>query len=249
MTQVIKISGAQLDDPEFLGRLATALAAMQQPTVIVHGGGKEISELQKRFGVTPQYIDGLRVTDEESLVLVKMALLGAVNPRIIEALAAVNIEAQGLSGLDRALVTAKPMRDGALGRVGEVVTVRDDILRDLLAQNVMPVIAPICLGSDGAYNVNADHVAGAVGKALNAERIVFITNVPGVLQNEAVLPTLTPQKTKALIDEGVITEGMIPKVQTALDLLERSSGQVVITNWEGLAAGSGTTFTKEGELA
>lgn len=249
--QVIKISGAQLDDPAFLARFADLLLSLDVPTVIVHGGGKEISELQKHFEVIPRYVGGLRVTDETSLSLVKMALLGAVNPRIVETLGAKGIQAQGISGLDRRLILARQMAhpDGDLGRVGEVVTVQADWLHELLAANVLPVIAPICLGEDGgAYNVNADHVAGAVAAALGAERLVFITNVSGVLHNGQHLDQLTPTAAYELIKTGVITDGMIPKVETALDALSRGAAQVVITNLEGLAEG-GTAFITEERLS
>jgi acetylglutamate kinase len=242
MVQVLKISGAQIDDPAFLAELAQTLKSQTQASVIVHGGGREITDLQTAFGLEAQFIQGLRVTDAKTLALVKMVLCGAVNPRLVELLQVGGLEAQGLSGLDRGLIQAQkyPSAAGDLGFVGEVGAVRADILRDLLAQGVTPVIAPICLGTEGAYNVNADHVAGAVASALGAERVVFLTNVRGVLHNEQVLPVLTPPRAQTLMAEGVISGGMIPKVRTALALLERGVAHVLITDLMGLKIGSGT---------
>lgn len=242
--QVIKISGAQLDAPDFLNELVQAMRNVQSPTVIVHGGGKEISQLQKLYGIQPQQLDGLRVTDEWSLEIVKLALCGAVNPRIVTALMLGGLEAQGLSGLDRGLIRAKKYEhpDYDLGRVGEVTSVRADIILELLGQGVIPVIAPICLGDDGEFNVNADHVAGAVAGAIGAERLIFLTNVPGVMQDDFIIPRLTPAETEKLIEEGVIQFGMIPKVRTAIEGLKGGVGQVLITDLGGLSAPYGTTF-------
>lgn len=243
--QVIKISGRELDEPQFLDNLAAILATINEPTVIVHGGGKEISQLQHVFGMKHKYIDGLRVTDHMTLELVKMVLCGAVNPRIVEMLQMMGIEAQGLSGIDRGLVTAHkyehPQHD--YGRVGEVESVRADILQELLDKGVMPVVSPICLGEDGIYNVNADHVGGAIGAALKANRMIFITNVAGVLNGEALVESITPELAEGLIDAGIIAAGMIPKIRTAIDLLHQGVQSVFITNLDGFRDGVGTTVT------
>jgi len=245
MVDVIKISGAQLDDPDFLAQFVQIIKERVTPTVIVHGGGKEISQLQSAFGITPKKIDGLRVSDEESLKLVQMVLCGAVNPRIVTALQLAGVTAQGLSGVDQGLVTAQKLHHpkGDLGRVGEVVTVQPDILQRLLAASITPVIAPICIGEDGVYNVNADHVAGAIGVALNAERVIFLTDVVGVLNNGALQPHLTQSQVEILIESGVITDGMIPKVETALYVASLGAKQVTITNLDGLRQQSGTILT------
>jgi acetylglutamate kinase len=244
--QVLKISGSQLDEPTFLGELVRVLKGMNEPTIIVHGGGKEISQLQNQFGIQPQYIDGLRVSDSASLELVKMVLCGAVNTRIVTALQLAGITAQGLSGLDQGLVKVRKMGhpSGDLGWVGEVVSVRGEVLRTFLAQGITPVIAPICLGEDGAYNVNADHVAGAVGGAVNAERVIFLTNVPGVLHKGQLIERLTAQTITELIAQKVIVDGMIPKVKTALEMVERGAAQVIITNLDGLKQLTGTAIVR-----
>lgn len=242
MTQVIKISGREIDQPEFLENLADILANTQEPTVIVHGGGKEISQLQNIFGIRHKYIDGLRVTDEISLELVKMVLCGAVNPRIVEMLQLLGIQAQGISGIDQGMIRARKLEhpEHDYGRVGVVESVREAVLQDLLDRGIMPVVAPICLGADGIYNVNADHVGGAVGAALKADRMVFMTNVPGVSDNQGLVETLTPERAEALITTGIIAAGMIPKVRTAIELLHQGVKSVFIADIHGFRRDEGT---------
>lgn len=242
---VLKVGGNEIDQLDFLDNLGAWLVEYAQPIIIVHGGGKEISQLQHKFEIEPQYIDGLRVTDETSLWLTQMVLCGAVNKRIVEMLQLRGIEAMGLSGVDRGLVKARKMHssNGDLRRVGDVTTVRAEILIDLVAQGVTPVIAPICLGEDGAYNVNADHVAGAVGAAVKAEQIIFLTNVKGVLdQKKKLITQLTPAAAESLIQQEIIFGGMLPKVRTALHMVQQGAPQVRITNFAGLQANTGTVI-------
>lgn len=247
--QIIKLSGNQIDDPAFLAQFIELMSQRETPTIIVHGGGKEITELQAAFDVEPQYIDGLRVSDEFSLKLVKMVLLGAVNPRLVEAFQLAGINAQGLSGIDQGMISAKKLEHpkGDLGRVGDAQYVKTNVMLKLLLEGVIPIVAPICLGADGALNVNADHVAGAIGAAIDAERVIFLTNVPGVLHDDVLIETLTPTLSEQLIADEVIIGGMIPKVHTALALIERGAKQVLITDLEGLTNNTGTTVTAEGD--
>lgn len=242
---VIKIGGNELDDPTFLEALAPAVKRLDAPVIIVHGGGKEISALQKALGIEPRYLDGVRVTDAESLAVVEMVLCGTVNTRLVRLLLAAGLDAVGMSGVDRGLIRAEKMPHPAedMGFTGEVKAVRADVLQDLLEQRVTPVIAPISLGTDSAYNVNADHVAGAVAAAVGAEKIVFLTNVEGVLVDGQVARTITQEAAQSLIADGTIFGGMIPKVQTALSVLERGVPQAVITNLNGLQTHGGTVFT------
>lgn len=243
MAQVIKVGGNEIDQPGFLAELAGIVAGLTEPTVIVHGGGKEITQLQEKFGIQARYVDGLRISDEASLELVKMVLCGAVNTRIVEILVRHKVEAQGLSGLDRGLARARKMQHPTedMQRVGEVVSVRGDILTAMLDQGITPVIAPICSGDDGAFNVNADQVAGAVALAIRAERVVFLTNVPGVLNDGALIETLDTQRIQDWIAQGIISGGMIPKVRTALETVQNGVPQARITNLDGLRSGTGTT--------
>jgi len=244
---VLKIGGNEIDDEQFLTRLARVVAQMRETPVIVHGGGKEIAELQLRFGVIPRFVDGLRVTDDTSLAIAEMVLSGRVNKRIVATLIAAGADALGLSGVDRALVRVEKMHhpSGDLGRVGKVVNVRAPVLHDLLAQHIVPVISPISLGDDGAYNVNADSVACAIASALNAEALVFVTNVAGVMQDDHVIPVLTVTHAETLIKAQVIKGGMIPKVRAALDAIASGVRVARITNLEGLASGGGTIVQRK----
>ncbi len=243
---VLKISGHQIDDPEFLSELASTIASIASPVIIVHGGGKEISEMQKKLGIEPHYVDGVRVTDETSLAIVTMVLCGSVNKRLVRYLLSAGVDAQGISGIDRGIVRAEkmPHPEIDMGYTGEVSTVNGEILLEMLLQGITPVLAPLSLGSDSHYNVNGDHVAGAVAGAVNAERIIFLSNVEGVLINDAVKPELTPDETQTLIDNDTIFGGMIPKVQTALHALQSGVQSAVITNLTGLQSHGGTVFTQ-----
>lgn len=240
---VVKVSGHELDDAAFLSAFAQVIRDLAAPVIIVHGGGKEISTLQQQMGIEPRYIDGIRVTDAPSLAVVEMVLCGTVNTRLVRHLLAAGVDACGMSGVDRGLVRAVQMSP-AMGLTGKVAAVRGDILLDLLRQGVTPVIAPVSLGADNAYNVNADHVAGAAAVAVRARRVVFLTNVVGVLRDNALVPALTAAEAAALIADGTIFGGMIPKVQTALQALRDGVPQAVITDLGGLKTGGGTVFSQ-----
>jgi acetylglutamate kinase len=243
---VLKVGGNEIDDANFLTGFANAVAKIVETPVVVHGGGKEIADLQLKLGLTPRFVEGLRVTDETSLAIVEMVLNGRVNKRIVAALLNAGADALGLSGMDRALIRVEKMTHpaGDLGRVGKVVGVRSEVLEDFVARNIVPVVSPISLGAEGAYNVNADSVACAIAAALNADAVVFVTNVPGVMQADGhVMPTLTAREAETLIKSQVIKGGMIPKVRAALDAIANGAQAARITNLDGLINGSGTIFT------
>lgn len=246
---VIKIGGHQIADTDFLAALADAVAGMQEPVIIVHGGGREISDLQQALGIQPHYIDGVRVTDADSLKLVKMVLAGMVNKRLVSHLLRAGVDAAGITGVDRGLIRARKMPHDKhdMGFTGDVIHVRGELLRAMLVEGVTPVIAPLCLGDDtdepAIFNVNADHVAGAVGTAAGAGRAVFVTNVGGVLADGQPIPQMDAAAAEALIADGTIHGGMIPKVRTALGVLARGVPQAVITDLDGLARNTGTAFT------
>lgn len=246
-TIVIKISGHELDDAAYLAEFAGIVAEIvkEKPVVIVHGGGKTISAMQQKMGIEPRYLDGIRITDEASLLLVEMVLGGSVNKMLTRTLVNAGLDAQGMTGVDRGLIHAEKMLHAAqdMGFTGVVTSVRVEVLEDLLDQGVIPVIAPICLGKDNNYNVNADHVGGAVAGALDADKLYFLSNVRGVLENDAIIPTLNPTQVEALIEAGTIYGGMIPKVRAALDALESGVKQAVITDLNGLKMNGGTIFS------
>jgi acetylglutamate kinase len=246
--QVIKVGGNELDDPDFLSGLAKCVKKFGQSAVIIHGGGKAIADLQARLGMVPQKVDGLRVTDAESLAVTEMVLSGQSNKQIVRALLTAGVDAVGLSGVDGRLLTAQqkhhPTAD--LGLVGGIISVRAELLQQLAAMGITAVISPISLGLDGrTYNVNADEAASTIAKALSATMLNFISNVPGVLHNGAILPTLTLAQTESLISDGVITDGMIPKVRAACSAVAQGTPQARIVNLAGLVNGSGTVFSKQ----
>ncbi|MFQ6058939.1 MAG: acetylglutamate kinase [Anaerolineae bacterium] len=252
-TVVIKIGGKEVDNPHFLAQLAEVIRTMEARPVVVHGGGREIARLQERLGIKPRFVEGLRVTDEASLELVQMVLSGLVNKRLVAHLVAAGVEALGLSGVDLGLIRVERMRHprGDLGRVGQIVEVRGQVLADLLARGIVPVVSPVSLGRDGlTYNVNADHAGLAIARAIGAASLVFVTDVPGVLIEGRVVGQLTATEAGELIASGVIAGGMVPKVRSALEAVA-DGVQARITDLAGLGQGGGTTFvdrSKDSEI-
>jgi len=244
-TTVLKIGGAELAEGPVLDALVDALVGLAHARrlVVVHGGGSEIADLQKRLGLAPAFVDGLRVTDAESLRVAQMVLSGLVNKRLTARLVAREVRALGLSGVDGGTLRARRMQHAGvdLGFVGEVTRVDDACLFDLLGLGFTPVLSPISLGENGTvYNVNADHAALAVAGALRAEELIFLTDVPGVCHGDRLLPRLTVREAEEYIAAGIITGGMIPKVRSALEGVARGVAGARITNLAGLAAGTGT---------
>ncbi len=246
--RVLKIGGNELGDEGYLRRLATAVADIiiqtAQPLIIVHGGGKAIADLQSRLGLQPRKVDGLRVTDEASLAAAEMVLSGQINKAIVAALLAADVDAIGLSGVDGGLLRCQkkfhPTVD--LGLVGQIVDVRTGLLQQVGGMGLTAVLSPISLGHDGqTYNVNADDAATAVAGAIGAAQLDFISNVPGVLRDGEVIERLTAVETEALITDGIISGGMIPKVRGALAVVSSGVPQVRIVNLDGLSSG-GTVF-------
>jgi acetylglutamate kinase len=242
--RVIKIGGNDIDDPAFVQRLVNAIAAMQPKPVIVHGGGKEIGQIQQALGGEPRFVAGLRVSDETAMAAAEMVLAGAVNTRLVVALGLAGVDAAGMSGVDRGLIRVTKLQhpDGDLGRVGQPVSVRTAVLWQALEADVVPVIAPISLGDDGSYNVNADDAAGAIAAALAldgrsaAVEVTFVTNVPGVKLDGAVIAQLDAPAIDNAILSGAIYGGMIPKVRAALAVLAAGVAQARIVDIQGLEA-------------
>jgi acetylglutamate kinase len=176
-----------------------------------------------------------------------MVLAGRINKRLVASLGAAGVDAMGMSGVDRGSVKAEKMQHpgGDLGQVGRIVSVRREVFTRLLEDGITPVLSPICFGPDGGiFNVNADHVAQAVAIALNADTLVFVSNVPGVLKDDTLLPQLTAAEVEQLIADEIIVGGMIPKVRSALDAVNGGVAAVKITNLAGLKAITGTTITQ-----
>ena len=248
-TLVLKIGGNQVEDEAFLAGFVTAVKGLlgEYAVIVVHGGGKEIADLHGRLGVGFETVEGLRATSEESLRLVEMVLNGVVNTRLVRHLVNGGVEAVGLSGVDMGLVRVTPLsiNGQSLGRVGAVQTVNGEALMQLLDLGLTPVISPVSLGEDGlAYNVNADHVAAGVAKAVEATRLVFVSNVPGVQVTGRTMRALTVQQIEGLIHDGHVTGGMIPKVRSAIEAVLNGAHQAVITDLAGLAKDGGTAVIK-----
>ena len=242
-----KIGGNELDDPEFMAGLATAVAQHKGQLVLVHGGGRAVTYVQAQLGLQAQLVDGVRVTDEAALRAATMVLCGLTNKQLVAALLAASVPAVGLSGVDGGLLrvakASHPTID--LGRVGQVQAVSTDVLRTLLGKGFVPVIAPISVGVDGElYNVNADHAAGALAGALGARAVHFISNVAGVLDDGIIIKRLTAHEARYLIRTGIIHGGMVPKVEAALAALRAGVGAARIVNLAGLKKG-GTTLVAE----
>ena len=241
---LIKISGHELNDEVFLTEISAFIRDYSAPVVIVHGGGAEITKMQELMGITPHYVDGLRVTDAESMAMVEMVLCGVVNKRLVRHLMNAGLDALGLSGADRGLVRGRKI-SAEMELTGTVDTVRGDILLSLLADGITPVIAPVCMDMDSNLNVNADVVAGAIAKAIGASRTIFISNVEGVLIDGVPAQKLAAEEVRRYIQNGIIYGGMIPKVNTALEMLDAGVPEVVITNLKGLQTHGGTVFVND----
>jgi acetylglutamate kinase len=246
-TVVLKVGGNDLDDDAFMqGLVAAVRALLDEGTrpVIVHGGGKAITDYQTRLGLSEQRIEGLRVTDDASLDLAEMVLSGLINKRIVRALVQDGIRAAGMSGVDDGTIYVEKMWHplGDLGRVGEVRDVDPHLLNTLLDAGIVPVVSPISFGALDAlsYNVNADHAATGIAARLGALKLIFVTNVPGVLVAGRICRAVTANQAEAWIEEGIITGGMIPKVRSAVEAVRGGVTQAVITNLAGVQQGTGT---------
>ncbi len=210
--------------------------------VVVHGGGPQIGAMLKKLDIQSRFIDGLRVTDEAAVEVVEMVLTGSINKHIVTAINAAGGRAVGLSGKDGNMVVAKKLAltktDSVTGKtivedlgfVGEPERVNPEILHTMMKSEIIPVIAPIGVGSKGeTYNINADTVAGAVACAINAERLILLTDVEGVLdQDKKLISHLTVSQARALIANGTISGGMIPKIGTAIEAVEGGVHAAVI---------------------
>jgi acetylglutamate kinase len=244
-TFVIKYGGHAMGDPDKARQFATDVTLLQAvgiKPVVVHGGGPQIGAMLKRLGVESRFVDGLRVTDAETADIAEMVLAGSINKEIVGWIGTAGGRAVGISGKDAWLVTAAKLtrtepdrnrgieRHVDLGYVGEPVKVDRTIIDTLTSNGMIPVIAPIAIGEDGwTYNINADTMAGAIAGALGATRLFLLTDVPGVLDKDRNLLTdLTPADIARLREDGTITGGMIPKLETCVDAVGQGVDAAVI---------------------
>jgi acetylglutamate kinase len=225
---VVKYGGHAMAEPELADLFATDVVLMRlvgMHPVVVHGGGPQITALMRRLGKEPEFVDGRRVTDSETVDIVRMALVGKVNREIVASVNRHGSYAVGLSGEDAGLIRVD-QRDPKLGFVGDVREIDPTIVQRLLREELIPVIATVGLDDAGqAYNVNADTVAGAIAEALDAEKLVYLTDVAGICErwpDEASLVSrIDVGGLERLVRDGVVSGGMIPKVESCISALRR----------------------------
>jgi acetylglutamate kinase len=244
-TIVIKYGGNAMSDRALKSGFARDVALMKlvgMNPVIVHGGGPQIGELLKRIGKESRFVEGMRVTDSETMDIVEMVLGGLVNKEIVNLINRHGGKAVGLSGKDGELIRARKMtftRDNPelkvpeiidIGHVGEVASIDASVIHMLVSGDFIPVVAPIGVGEDGeSYNINADLVASKLAQVLGAEKLIMLTNTQGVLDaGGKVLTGLSQEEVARLIDDGVISGGMLPKIRSALDAVSSGVGAVHI---------------------
>ncbi|MGA9836913.1 MAG: acetylglutamate kinase [Gemmatimonadaceae bacterium] len=254
MTRVVKVGGRVQNDPTLAIQLADAWDATSRCLVLVHGGGDEVTALQHAFGLTPEFVQGRRVTTARDMELVRMALSGSANKRLVGALVHEGVCAVGISGEDASLLAATPVNAETLGHVGEVQRVNALLIRHLLNGGYLPVIAPVSrnigLELGPALNVNADDAAAAIAVALEASELLLISDVPGVLSGGAPVRRLTVDEASVLMSQGTAIGGMAAKLHAAVAAVR---GGVVTVRIGDLGAlvdvERGTTITMTGEEA
>ena len=255
---VVKYGGNAMTDPVLESSFARDIVLLKTVgihPVVVHGGGPQVDDLLAKLGQESDRIDGMRVTDKETMNVVEMVLGGSVNKSIVNLINKHGGSAIGLTGKDANLIKAKKMlmtdKDGNpidLGFVGEVASVNTDVINMLITSDFIPVIAPLGVDESGeTYNINADLVASRVAEFLNAERLLLLTNIKGVLDKEGnVLTSLTPTDVDNLIADGTISGGMIPKIAGALDAVKAGLRSATIVDGRVPHACLLEIFTDEG---
>ena len=263
LSVVIKFGGHAMGEQASIEAFARDIVFLQQvgaKPIVVHGGGPQIGSMLARLEMESNFIDGLRVTDQQTISIVEMVLAGAINKSLVASISAAGGMSVGISGKDGNLIIAKKLNhrtkdtDSAienlvdLGYVGIPDKVDKQVLDALLGVNMIPVVAPLGLGADGqTYNINADTAAGSIASALNASRLLMLTDVDGVLDdNGKLIPRLSIAQAKQLILNGVIKGGMIPKVETCIQAVQSGAGAAVILDGRKKHAVLVELFTEHG---
>lgn len=263
LSVVIKFGGHAMGEQASIEAFARDIVFLQQvgaKPIVVHGGGPQIGSMLARLEMESNFIDGLRVTDQQTISIVEMVLAGAINKSLVASISAAGGMSVGISGKDGNLIIAKKLShrtkdtDSAienlvdLGYVGIPDKVDKKVLDALLGVNMIPVVAPLGLGADGqTYNINADTAAGSIASALNASRLLMLTDVDGVLDdNGKLIPRLSIAQAKQLILNGVIKGGMIPKVETCIQAVQSGAGAAVILDGRKKHAVLVELFTEHG---
>jgi acetylglutamate kinase len=262
-TVVVKFGGNAMGSEELGKAFAediTLLKLAGLNPVVVHGGGPQINAMLNRLGIKSEWAAGMRITDKATVEVVEMVLAGSINKEIVQTITEAGGRAIGLTGKDGNMVTVRRLSRTIvdpdsniekvvdLGFVGEPTRVRTEVLEVLAKSEIIPVLAPVCAGEDGeTYNVNADTFAGAIAGALGATRLLFLTDVPGVLdRNKQLIKELSVAEARAMIANGTISGGMIPKVETCIEALDRGVEGVVILDGKTPHAVLLELFTERG---
>lgn len=242
---VIKYGGSAMKDKNLEKQILKDIILLKyvgMKPVIVHGGGSEISEEMEKRNKTPQFINGLRVTDEETMDIIEMVLIGKINTRLVAEInlpisegSGNGVKGIGLSGEDAQLLTVKKHQISELGLVGEVENINPEILMILLEKNYIPVIATVGVDKEGVrYNINADTVAAQIAISLQAEKLIFLTDVDGIFKDSSnpstIINSLNINKTKELIESGCVQKGMIPKVDAAIQAIKGGVKKIHLLN-------------------
>ena len=251
---VIKYGGSAMVDKTLqtaVLRDIALLASVGVQIVVVHGGGPEINQWLKKLGIKPVFLDGLRITDTETMDVVEMVLVGRVNKQIVSGINNHGHLAVGLCGIDGGLIEARTLEGGTHGLVGEVAKVSTKLLSPLLEKGYVPVISSVANSSDGtSHNINADTVAGELAAALSAEKLILLTDTPGILRNEndhsSLIEKIRLSEARELIDKGVVKAGMRPKVECCIRSLAQGVNAAHIIDGRTPHALLLEVFTDEG---
>ena len=248
----IKFGGHAMGEQAFVDSFAADMVLLRQvgtKPVIVHGGGPQIGSMLNRLEIESNFVDGLRVTDEATISVVEMVLAGGINKALVAAIAKAGGQAVGISGKDANLIKARKLSGSAdLGYVGEPASVDITVIKALMDHDLMPVVAPTGLGDDGmTYNINADTAAGAVAGAMGATRLLMLSDVAGILDKDgALIHHVNLQGARALIADGTVSGGMIPKVETCIKAVEDGAEAAVIMDGRAPHAVLVELFTEHG---
>lgn len=258
-TVVVKYGGSAMEDPKLMVQVLgdiELLKLMGMRVVLVHGGGKAISAMLARLNMPVQFKNGLRVTDDDTMEAVQEVLIGKVNQQLVWALNEYGHNAVGISGADGKTLKAVPVSP-ELGRVGHIREVRPELIETILDDDYIPVIASVACGPDGFFNVNADEAASAVAEALHADKLIYLTDVDGLFADVndkgSLIRSLTKAETKSILASGELAGGMVPKVRSIVEAMDRGVSEVVILNGKSphsllleifTDAGVGTLFTQ-----
>lgn len=259
-TVVVKYGGSAMEDPKLMVQVLgdiELLKLMGMRVVLVHGGGKAISAMLTRLNMPVQFKNGLRITDEDTMEAVQEVLIGKVNQQLVWALNEYGHNAVGISGADGKTLKAVPVSP-ELGRVGHIREVSPELIETILDDDYIPVIASVACGPDGFFNVNADEAASAVAEALHADKLIYLTDVDGLFADVndkgSLIRSLTKAETKSILASGELAGGMVPKVRSIVEAMDRGVSEVVILNGKSphsllleifTDAGVGTLFTQE----